>query len=129
MVELPEDWEAKRSNRLTTKACIAWTRFVSSSQCGDMVGEFLPWHRVQITRCRCYDCQNRLNWCVKSEVSKESIPVPWQPSQPDGLVLELVAPEKEKELVILRDRPAKKIPLPALIRHFGDKQFTAPGTA
>jgi hypothetical protein len=40
-----------------------------------------------------------------------------------------VAPEKEKGLVLLRRHPAKKIPLPALIRHFGDEQLTAAGTA
>ncbi len=46
MVAVLEDWEAKRSNRPSTEACIALTRFVSSSQRGDMVGEFLPRHRV-----------------------------------------------------------------------------------
>jgi hypothetical protein len=55
--------------------CIALTRFVSSSQCGDMVGEFSPWHCFQVTMGRCYDSQYRLDWCVKSEVPKENIPV------------------------------------------------------
>jgi hypothetical protein len=36
----------------------------SSSQCGDMVGEFSPWHRVQVTKGRCYDSQYRLDLCV-----------------------------------------------------------------
>jgi hypothetical protein len=53
----------------------ALTRFVSSAQFGDMIGEFLPWHRVQVTRGRCRDSQNRLYRCVKSEVPKESIRV------------------------------------------------------
>ena len=55
--------------------CIALTRFVSSSQCSDMVGDFLPGHGAQITRERRYDCHDRLYRCIKSEASKESIPV------------------------------------------------------
>lgn len=50
-----------------------------SAHRGELVGELLPWHRIQVANRRCHYSQDRLDWRIQPKTLKKGRPVAREP--------------------------------------------------